>query len=101
MRRILPGGLPLIHSQIRGAVGDYLPVAPWLLRRPFDGVIAVVAFIDPRIPFAVRIVASAHILHQDRIAPSCEVERILLLASLPIRRTNQYDWVFPLFFGEV
>src|SRR5688572_19176327 len=68
MRRRFQRGQPLHCARIRKAVCPDPAIGPGLSGRPFDRVVTVRAFLPVRVEVAIRGVAAAHVLHDDRIA---------------------------------
>ena len=44
---------PLVLSKVGASLHGHLAVGPWLFRRPFDGVVAVLLIVVERLPPAV------------------------------------------------
>src|SRR5205807_1180019 len=70
----LPGGCPLREAQIRDTHRADGAVAPGLGCQPLDRVVTVHAFVKERVPDAVGIAATAHVLDGDGVAMPCEIE---------------------------
>ena len=73
MGRLLEGGDPLIVSKVGGADRADFSRRPWLLRTPFDGVVAVGALIAIGSELAIGVATPAHIHGDVDIASSGEI----------------------------
>src|SRR5688572_14412160 len=55
-------GRPLHESGVTAANHSDIPVRPALFRDPIDRVMTVFAFVHERLPLAVAVIASSHVL---------------------------------------